>query len=110
MIPISSRIEKYQNIYDYNIEKNGRCDIIHFDSVLGRQTAFVIQKMFPVTQKYIVEKYIDSYQNEVRVRKKSEKEIIEKAKRTLLLYKKQIPVITPDINFILEMLPEEEQE
>ncbi|MDL2261449.1 hypothetical protein LJC08_04370 [Methanimicrococcus sp. OttesenSCG-928-J09] len=107
MIPISSKIEKYQAIQNYNFKKNGRCDIIHISSLLGKQTAFVIQKMFPITQRYIEEKYTIRKQENVRIQKDDEKEIIEKANRILMLHKNKIPVITPDIDHILKNLTED---
>lgn len=57
VIPFSHQIEKYQKIYDKNIQKYGRCDTIEFGYVLGEKKAFLLQNMFPVTGN-ILKKYI----------------------------------------------------
>lgn len=53
MIPISSRIEKFQKIYSNKIKKYGKCDTIVFGEVLGYKKAFLIQNMCPITNHYI---------------------------------------------------------
>lgn len=57
-VPISSKAEKYRNIYNKNMAKYGRCDFIHFGVVLGTNAAFLIQNMFPTTKEYIDGHYI----------------------------------------------------
>lgn len=54
MIPLSSRIDKYKKIVE-NKEKAGKlCDIIHIVKLDdSRESAFLIQDMFPITEKYI---------------------------------------------------------
>ncbi|MBZ3935463.1 type III toxin-antitoxin system CptIN family toxin [Methanimicrococcus blatticola] len=110
MIPVSSKIEKYKTIYNYNIKKNGRCDIIHFDYLANRQTVFIIQKMFPVSKRYISERYIDRNGNDMNIQKKAEEEIIIKSRRILKLHQRKIKVITPNIDLILKILIEEMNE
>lgn len=41
------------------MEKYGRCDTLAFGFVLGERKAFLIQNMFPVTEKYFNNVYID---------------------------------------------------
>lgn len=45
VIPFSYQVEKYQKIYDKNIERYGRCDIIEFGYVLGEKKAFLLQNI-----------------------------------------------------------------
>ena len=54
MIPLSSRIDKYKKIVE-NKEKAGKpCDIIHIVKLDdSRESAFLIQDMFPIIEKYI---------------------------------------------------------
>jgi len=59
MIPISSKIEKYQKEYKKSIDKYSVCDGISFGYILGDKKAFLIQNMFPVIDKYITNIYID---------------------------------------------------
>ena len=54
IIPLSSQIDKYKRIVE-NKEKVGKpCDIIHIVKLDdSRQSAFLIQDMFPITDEYI---------------------------------------------------------
>ncbi len=58
MIPLSSQIDKYKRIIEKK-EKAGRsCDIIHIVKLDdSRQSAFLIQDMFPITDAYIEREY-----------------------------------------------------
>ena len=58
MIPLSSRVEKYRRIVEKK-EKSGRsCDILHIvKSDDSRESVFLIQDMFPITEKYIEREY-----------------------------------------------------
>ena len=58
MIPLSSRIEKYKKIIEKK-EKAGRpCDILHIVKLDdSRESAFLIQDMFPVTEEYVEREY-----------------------------------------------------
>ena len=53
MIPISSKIEKYEKEYDKAMKKYEMCDGISFGYILGERKAFLIQNMCPVIDKYI---------------------------------------------------------
>jgi hypothetical protein len=63
-IPVSTKIEKYKKIYDKKIQKqkelrkNPSVDTIVFGYVANTYSTFLIQNMFPVTEKYIECKYI----------------------------------------------------
>ena len=59
MVPISSKANKYKNIYNRSIEKYNKCDNISFCYVLGEQKAILPQNLFPVTKEYIGNIYID---------------------------------------------------
>jgi hypothetical protein len=67
MIPISSRVEKYEKIYSDKIKKHGICDILVFGYVLGFKKAFLIQNIFPITKKYIDTIYLDTKNTPVQV-------------------------------------------
>ena len=58
MIPLSSRVEKYKRIVEKK-EKSGRsCDILHIvKSDDSRESVFLIQDMFPITEEYIEREY-----------------------------------------------------
>lgn len=59
MIPVSSKVDKYKKEYNHSIEKYSMCDNISFGYVLGKEVAFLPQNLFPVTEKYINNVYID---------------------------------------------------
>lgn len=59
LIPISSKVSKYEAEYNKSIKKYGVCDNISFGYVLGEKRAFLPQNLFPVTKKYIDDVYID---------------------------------------------------
>ena len=63
-IPVSTKIDKYEKIYNNKIQKqkelgkNPSVDTIVFGFVANTYSTFLIQNMFPVTEKYIECKYI----------------------------------------------------
>ena len=57
VIPFSHQIEKYQKIYDKNIQKYGRCDTIEFGYVLGEKKRFCYKICFQLLSN-ILKKYI----------------------------------------------------
>jgi hypothetical protein len=59
MIPISSKVEKYEKQYQHSMEKYRMCDNISFGYVLGEKRAFLPQNLFPITEEYIGEIYLD---------------------------------------------------
>ncbi|BAL01900.1 hypothetical protein OBV_p-00450 (plasmid) [Oscillibacter valericigenes Sjm18-20] len=59
-VPISSRVEKYSEIAEHKKEKQRMhgatrpvCKQICFAKVMNRPRAFLVQNMFPITEKYI---------------------------------------------------------
>lgn len=98
MIPISSQIRKYQNLYSNKIARYGNCDTLVFGNVLGYRKAFLIQNMCPVTAPYIDTQYIDSNSGlPVKVDGVLEQEIIHKANKILALVRKGKKLVFPDI-------------
>ncbi len=47
LVPLSSRVEKFQAIYNKQIEKYGNCLTIVMGEYDGKQAAFLLQNMFP---------------------------------------------------------------
>ena len=90
-VPISSKVEKYKIIADKKVSKqikrgavNPTCETIRFGSVLGKERAFLIQNIFPVTEKYITGTYLyKDTSTAVRVDKETEKDIIVSARKVL---------------------------
>lgn len=61
-VPISTKYDKYKKIYDDKKLKVGNRPVYNFvfGNVLGKKAVFLIQNIFPTTEKYIEEKYINS--------------------------------------------------
>ncbi len=100
-IPISSKLEKYKKM-----ERTGVVDTIVFGYVEGEQRAFLIQNMFPTTEKYIIQKYIRQ-NRDVVINEKLNKEIQIKANKILTLVEKGYnKIVFPDIIAIKNILLE----
>jgi hypothetical protein len=107
MIPFSSQVEKFREIYNKKIAKNKdrKCDTIVFGEVLGHEKAFLIQNMCPIIPLYIHNEYIDKVSNlPVKVNGALEKELLEKATKVLNLQRKGFNLIFPDVLQIEQVL------
>ena len=94
MVPISSKIEKYQVEYKKSIDKYRLCDGICFGYILGEKKAFLVQNMFPVTDKYITNIYIDKNSSiPVSIPPKLQSELNAKVRKALRLYRKGTKII-----------------
>ena len=114
-VPISSKVDKYQAIYDKKIAKqldkhikNPVCNTIRFGEVMGQKRAFLIQNMFPVIKSYVTDVYIDrNTQNAVTIDPHTESDIIKNAKAVLKLSLRGIPIVFGNIKKIYESLTAE---
>ena len=113
LIPISTKVDKYQKVYDTKLErqiqlgKSPSVDTIVFGNVANTFSAFLIQNMFPVTEKYIEDVYV---KNNIRIRvsHKLQIEIIEKAEKVLNLYNHGMKnILFPNVDEILKILKNE---
>ena len=61
-VPISTKFEKYKRIYENKKLKSENRPIYNFvfGKVLGKKAVFLIQNIFPTTEKYIEKKYTNS--------------------------------------------------
>ena len=57
-IPMSSKVEKYKKIREEKIKKYGNCDTIVIKKFLGKESAFLLQNMFPTIEKYVDHSHI----------------------------------------------------
>ncbi|MBR3624401.1 MAG: hypothetical protein IKN43_13765 [Selenomonadaceae bacterium] len=104
-IPISSQIEKYKQIYN---KKKKPCDTIVFGYVLGKEKAFLIQNICPITNRYISKVYINKSINApVDISVTLKQELKNKAQKVLSLHNKGVKIIFPDVDKIKEKLLEE---
>ncbi|MGN0492284.1 MAG: type III toxin-antitoxin system CptIN family toxin [Acutalibacteraceae bacterium] len=107
MIPMSSQIEKYTNIINKRISRNKPCDILHIAKLdNGKTSVFLIQDIFPVSDKYISRKYTIA-ENHLKITSERLAKIIEqKARKTLGMIRRGIKFTPtqPDVLFIEEKL------
>lgn len=83
-IPMSSKIEKYKNLRNHKIQKSGVCDTIVIGKYRRKESAFLIQNIFPITEKYI--DHIDTVRDKaVSVVKGTQKEITTKVNKIFKL-------------------------
>ncbi len=92
-VPISSQVTKFRKIVEHKLEmqKNRgiaspRCNTIRFGMVMGKEKAFLIQNMFPITERYINNVYIDpNTKKPVTIAAGLEKDICKNAQDILKL-------------------------
>lgn len=107
MIPMSSRISKYAKIMQEKIAHGGRCDTLYIAKLDdGRQSVFLIQDMFPVTENYIEREYTIGKNHMVLTSEQTIKEVNKRARRVLGLLMRgyQLTPTQPDIFSIMEKL------
>ncbi|RBP59323.1 hypothetical protein DES36_11948 [Alkalibaculum bacchi] len=88
MIPMSTKIEKFEAILKNREEQKKPKDIAHVCTVGNRKSAFVIQDMFPVTKDYILDNYRIKGEPLKLLEKKDIQAINGKAERIHSLIKK----------------------
>ncbi len=107
LVPISSRIEKYRNLEKRRIEKYGRCNDIIFGEVLGREAAFLLQNMCPVTEKYI-EPYVMANNEPVNISGNIAEDIRKKVKKIVKKSRVGVRVTYADVMTMYRCLLEEQ--
>ena len=97
LVPISSKISKFERVYKDKINRYGKCDTIDFCNILGHKKAVLIQNMFPTNEEYILNEYLDEHDNPVQLTDKTRKRIIHKAKKVLALHRNGYGLIFGDV-------------
>ena len=83
MIPLSSRIDKYKKIVSKRTGKGRTCDIIHIVKLDdNHESAFLIQDMFPISEKYIEREYTIAGNHLRLTSEHAAKEIEQKSKKS----------------------------
>lgn len=107
MIPLSSRIDKYKSLMEKREKMGKPCDIIHIVKLDNdKESAFLIQDIFPITEKYIEREYTIAGNHLMLIKKHIVKEIERKARKVIGMLKRGVR-FTPtqsDIMKILEKL------
>ncbi|MCM1049730.1 MAG: hypothetical protein NC433_15035 [Clostridiales bacterium] len=107
MIPLSSQIDKYKRIMEKKEKVGKPCDILHIVK-LGddRESAFLIQDMFPITDEYIEREYTIAGNHLMLKSEHTVKEIEQKAKKVIGMLKRGVKFMPtqPNVMAILEKL------
>lgn len=107
MIPLSSRIDKYKKIISQRLIWGKSCDILHIMKLdNGKESVFLIQDMFPITEQYIERMYTISGNHLMVTSEHSALEIEKKAKKVVNMLKRGVKFTPtqPNINRIIEKL------
>ena len=103
LVPMSSKVQKYKEIISDKIKKYGKCDTIVIGNYKGKNHAFLIQNIFPITEKYI--DHIDIVSGKaLKVPLATRKLIKSKVNTIFALKSKGINLIFPNIDKIQEKL------
>lgn len=97
VIPISSKVDKFEEVYNDKIKRYGKCDTIDFCHILGHKKAVLIQNMIPVTEEYVMNEYIDPNRKPVKISEEAAKRIIHKAKKVLVLQRSGVDLLYGDV-------------
>lgn len=111
MIPLSSRIDKYKRIVAKKENAGKPCDIIHIVKLDdGRECAFLIQDMFPITEEYIEREYTIAGNHLMLTSEHTASTIEQKARKVLALLKRGVKFTPtqPDVLAILKKLGQNE--
>ena len=93
---MSTRVEKYQIIYEKQKKKYGKCLTVVMGKFDGKQAAFLLQNMFPITEKYINHIHTKNG-NPVPVSRSISKEIRSNLQQIRILVDKGKNIVFPDI-------------
>lgn len=107
MIPLSSRIDKYKRIVEKKKKAGKPCDIIHIAKLDdSRESAFLIQDMFPILEEYIEREYTIAGNHLMLTSEHTVREIELKARKVMGMLKHGVKFTPtqPDVIAILEKL------
>lgn len=110
MIPLSSRIEKYKSIIARQEAKGYKCNTLHIVKLdNNKESVFLIQDMFPITEKYIERAYTIANNPLLLTSEKTIAIIDKKARKVIKLLKHGVKFMPtqPDVLRILEKLKAE---
>lgn len=109
MIPLSRRVDKYKQIMEKKKSIGKPCDIIHIAKLDdSRESAFLIQDMFPIIEEYIEREYTIAGNHLMLTSEHTAREIEQKARKVMGMLKRGVKFTPtqPDVVAILEKLRE----
>lgn len=109
VVPMSSRVEqKYQALHDKQEERYGESLMIVLGEFDNKKAAFLIQNMFPITEKYLDHVHTKNG-NPVPVKVKLQEEVRAKVQKVRGMTKRGKKIVFPDIKRIEAIMLEELQ-
>jgi hypothetical protein len=106
VVPLSSRVEKYKLIADKQIERYGKSLGIYIGTFDGKPSAFLIQNMFPITEKYLDHIHTRNG-NPVPVKMSVREEVKSRMQKSRQLVARGKNVVFPDICRLEKLMLEE---
>lgn len=106
MIPMSSNIKKYKKLHQRSIEKYGEALGIVFGKFGEKESAFLLQNLFPITPKYISHPHTRN-NNPVPVPSNTVKEIEQNFNKIMRLLDKGVRTVFTDVKKIEQIMLEE---
>jgi hypothetical protein len=107
VVPMSSRVEKYQAIINKDITRHGKCIKIHIGEYANKLNAFLFQNMFPILPKYI--SHIHTIQqNPVPVSQRLQTVLGRNFREVLRLHKRGAKIVFPDITRLEKLMMDEQ--
>ena len=107
MIPLFSKIDKFRKIIDKKEKYGKSCYILHIAKLdNGKESVFLMQDMFPITEEYIERKYTIAGNHLMLTSEHTAKIIERKARKVLGMLKRGVKFMPtqPDVISILEKL------
>lgn len=104
MIPMSSKVDKYKKIMDKKACESKPCDILHIVKLPNdRETTFLIQDMFPITEEYVEREYRIAGNHMVLANERIIKDVEQKARNVVAMLKRGVK-FTPTQPNVITML------
>lgn len=107
VIPLSSRIDKYNRIMEKKEKAGKPCDILHIVKLDdSHESAFLIQDMFPVIDQYIEREYTIAGNHLMLTSEHTARTIEQKARKVMGMLKRGVKFTPtqPDVMAILKKL------
>ena len=99
IIPLSSRVSKYKKIIEKKEKTGKKCDILHIAKLDNdKESVFLIQDMFPITEDYIEREYTISGNHMVLSSEHTINDINKKAKKIKAMIKRGVKFLPTQVD------------
>ncbi len=102
-VPISTKYEKYEKIYENKKKQRSKVFNFVFGEVLGKKAVFLIQNIFPVIDKFVQEKY-KTAGKDVNITEATKKKVIAYSRQVIHMADCGINIAFNDINKMKKVL------